>query len=440
MRRYFFLALILALRLSSQTNSVQTFDFGFEQRVRNENWNNLFDYNSGLDDQRVQVRYRTRLWMKAPIGSNIDFNVGLNQETNQITTPDRPFQFDEIVFETFNLDIKKLFVKGLSLKVGRQNINKGEGFLFLEGTPWDGSRTIYFNSAVLGYAFKKSKLELIGISDPRTDRYLPRIHDMHKTLGDWNEQALGAYYTDGNLKNTSAEAYYFYKKETGDPRPATNYQFQGDRHISTAGSRVVQRFQDGLSLTGELALQWGAQHPNYTVSGRGGYAYLKKTFGNGGRSYVLGGYVGMSGDDPATPNKIENWDPLFSRWPKYSELYIYSQFRERGPSYWTNAGMWQAEVVYSPVRPVTVRFTNYWMKAFHPFPGSAATFGTGTNRGDMPQIRLDYVRNPNWRAHVLYEYLSPGDFYSRRSGSYFLRFEISFTQTGKLSLKPGNGV
>jgi len=29
--------------------------------------------------------------------------------------------------DTFNLNIKKLFVKGLSLSVGRQNLTKGEG-------------------------------------------------------------------------------------------------------------------------------------------------------------------------------------------------------------------------------------------------------------------------------------------------------------------------
>jgi hypothetical protein len=69
--------------------------------------------------------------------------VGLTQETNQILTPDRPFQLDETIFETAYVDVKKLFVKGLTLRVGRQNLIKNEGFLMLEGSPGDGSRTIY---------------------------------------------------------------------------------------------------------------------------------------------------------------------------------------------------------------------------------------------------------------------------------------------------------
>jgi hypothetical protein len=435
MRRSIVLLLCAALRLSSQAAPEnKVIEYGFEQRVRNEDWNNIFDFNDTLDDQRVQVRYRTRLWMKAPLSNNIDFSVGLNQETNQIITPDRPFKFDEVMFETAYIDVKKLFVKGLTLRVGRQNLMKGEGFLIFEGSPGDGSRTIYFNAAVLGYTWKKSKLELIGISDPRMDRYLPRIHDRSKALFDWNEQAIGSYYTDTNLKNTAIEAYYFYKKETGDLRPSTNFQFQGDRHISTAGGRVVQKLGRGYSLTGEMALQWGAQHPNYKVSGRGGYTYLKKTFGKANQHYVLGGYIGMSGDDPSTTSKLEGWDPLFSRWPKYSELYVYSQFRERGPSYWTNTGMWQAEMGYSPVKPVNVRFTYYRMNAFYPFNGDSRTFGKGLVRGNMPQIRVDYIANRHWRGHALYEHLAPGSFYSYGSPSYFLRFEVIYAYLGSVKV------
>jgi hypothetical protein len=50
----------------------------------------------------------------------------------------------------------------------------------------------------------------------------------------------------------------------------------------------------------------------------------------------------------------------------------------------------------------------------------------------MYQARFDYSFNPNWRWHVLYEGLAPGDFYRVASGAYFLRFEMSYQITGKL--------
>ena len=437
MKQRITLCIFVLLSLSANAQTVENgrqFEFGFEQRTRNENLNNVFDFNDSLDDELIHVRYRTRAWMKAPFGGKLDLVVGLNQETKQILTPDRPFRFDEAIFETAYLDFKEFLTKGLSLRVGRQNLMRGEGFLLFEGTPGDGSRTMYFNAAVLAYAFKKSKIELMGISNPRTDRYLPRIHDRFRPIYDWNESALGAYYTDGNFDRTSLEAYYFFKRETGDLRPATNPQHQGDRSLSTAGGRIVRKLPDGWSLTGELALQWGRQHPNLTVAGRGGYAYVKRTFGAGGRHYLLGGYIGMSGDDPSTPERIEDWDPLFSRWPKYSELLIYSFSRERASSYWTNLGMWQAEYGWAPHKTVNVRATLYRMNSFHPFRGNPAVFGQGTYRGLLPQVRVDYNPNKYWKTHVIYEYLKPGDFYSARSAGYFLRFEAIFTYSGAIKL------
>jgi hypothetical protein len=424
---------VLLAQTTADTPS-RSFEFGFEQRVRNENWNNILDYGDGTDDEREQIRYRTRVWAKAPLTDTIDVFVGVNQETNQWLYPSRTNHFDEVVLENAYVDFKKVFVKGLSLRVGRQNLTKGEGFLMFEGTPGDGSRNIYFNAANLAYSWKKSKLELIGILNPKRDRMLPRINSQDKILQDWDESALGLYYTDNNHKNVGYEAYYFYKKETNDYLPPTNAQYQPDRHLHTVGARAVRRLPRGWSLTGEFAGQWGAQHPDVVIRGWGGYGYAKKQFTSRWKPYLLGGWWGFSGDDPTTKNKIEGWDPLFSRWPKWSELYIYSQVREAGVGYWSNTGMWQGETGFAPHKMLAARFTYYHMDAFQPFPGSPKIFGTGTGRGENVQARLDFQPNPHWKAHVLYEAQLPGDFYRVGDNGYFLRFEVSYTIVSKMSM------
>ena len=133
-------------------------------------------------------------------------------------------------------------------------------------------------------------------------------------------------------------------------------------------------------------------------------------------------------------SKVEGWDPLFSRWPKYSELYIYSLVRENGVSYWTNNGMWQGETGFSPHKTLTARLTYYHMSAFHAFPRSPNIFGTGTGRGDNVQARFDYAPNKNWKTHVLYETHAPGDFYRAGSRGFFLRFEVSYAITGSIGM------
>jgi hypothetical protein len=402
----------------------RVFEFGFEQRVRNENWNNILDYNDSADDEREQIRYRTRVWAKLPVSSSIDAFVSLNQESNQKFS--KVNQFDEVIFDAAYLDFKKLFVKGLALRVGRQDIMKGEGFLLLEGNPGDGSRSIYFNAANLSYTFRKSKVEFLGILNPKRDRFLPRIHDRSKPLLDADEQALGIYYTNNESAKTSVESYYFYKKEIRDKAPFNNPQLLPDRHIHTLGTRLVHKLTPRWTATGEFASQWGAQHGGVKIGGWAGYGYLRRNFQHRWKPYALGGYFGFSGDDPATKNQVEGWDPLFSRWPKWSELYIYSQWREVGVGYWTNTGMWQGEAGFAPSKPLGFRFTYYHMDAFHPFTGSAATFGTGTRRGDMFQARMDVIANANWRGHILWENLLAGDYYRNKVNAYFLRFEVIY--------------
>jgi hypothetical protein len=402
-------------------------EFGVEERIRTESWDDIMDYNDQIDDNHDHIRFRTRMWAKIPLTDNIEFYFGMNNESRKIWTPDTDFTWDEVIVENAYLDCKKLFGTGWGVKIGRQNIMRGEGFIIFDGNALDGSRTAYFNAVDIYYTYKKSKLELLGISDPYKDIYMFKLNNKNKPLTEWNEQALGVYYTDNNLPKTGIEAYYFYKSETHDYRPVTNPQYQPERRVNTLGGRVVQQVDKGWSLTGEFAGQWGGQHPDVDIAAWGGYAYVKKAFAHPWKPTAQFGYWAMSGDDPSTPGTNEGWDPLFSRWPKWSELYIYSQVKERGAAYWTNVGMWQAETTFSPWKPILVRATYYHLQAFHPFAGSPSIFGTGKSRGDMFQVRMDFKVNNSFKGHVLYESESPGDFYSAQNGGYFLRFEVTYT-------------
>jgi hypothetical protein len=288
---------------------------------------------------------------------------------------------------------------------------------------------VYNNAAVLAYERGKSKIELIGIYDPYTDHYLPRIHDLHRALVEWDESALGAYFTSTRAPKTSIEAYWIYKREFNDRRPATHPQYQPDRYVYTGGGRVVRKLSPKLSATGEWAWQFGHQRPGREIRAWGGYGYLKRTLGASGRHSASFGYWALSGDDPSTPNRIENWDPLFARWPKWSEMYIYTQFREVGVAYWTNTGMWQAEGIYSPWKPLSLRGTYYYMSAFHPFPGSPTMYSSGTTRGNHYQGRADLVVGKHWRGHALYENLVPGSYYTGKNPGFFFRLEIRYLYT-----------
>ncbi len=219
--------------------------------------------------------------------------VALNQETNQILVPDVPQRFDEVMVENAYGDFRKLFVEGLSLRVGRQNLMRGEGFCCWTGSPGEGSRSIYFNAAVLGYSWSKSKLEVMAIYNPSNDLYLPRLHaSTTRQLVDRNEQALAFYYTNDHVSNISIDTYYFLKRETKDCRAATQQQYQADRHIHTAGGRLARRMQGGWSAASEFAAQWGPRRAGEADCGVGRLLIFKKDICAAWRSLPAYGLLG----------------------------------------------------------------------------------------------------------------------------------------------------
>jgi hypothetical protein len=413
-----------------------TIELGFEERVRMEDWDDIVDHSSATNDLRTQIRFRSRLWASWKPSARLEAVAGIINENRKITDPDMAYNGREVVFETLWVDWK--LGRGWAARPGRQNLMRGEGFVLFDGSPLDGSRTAYFNALNAYRTFGKSKLELLAISNPCTDQYLPRFNEAEKPselqrLVEWNERAVGVYITYAELPHTGLEGYVFYKTETDDYRAPSHPLFQPDRRLGAVGGRVVQSLGRGFSLIGEAAYEVGRQDARPGTGGSsqelrawGGYVRLRKELGGKAKPTLSLAYIGMSGDNPGT-STIEGWDPLFSRWPKWSELYIYSLAPETGAAYWTNTGMWEAEVRVTPVKPLSLRAVYYRMAAYESLGARGGIFGPGTTRGDLFQVRADLTVGKSWKGHVLYEHLAPGDFYSGQDGGHFLRFEVIYT-------------
>ncbi len=427
--------------VQAETPTPGRLEIGFEERVRTERWNNIIDHDAAKEDARTQDRFRSRLWVTWTPSEGLRIVAGVANENKKITHPDVAVNGREVFVETLYADWR--IAPRWSMKVGRQNLMRGEGFVLFDGSALDGSRSAYFNALDLAWSPGRSTLEFIAISDPGKDRYLPRINEASspaevQRLNEWDEQALGLYFTGREWSATTLEAYGFLKTETHDSRPVTNPQFQPDRRVWTLGSRVVRGLGWGWTAMGEFAWQWGSQRalPGTQEAARdiaawGGYARLRKAFEAPGKPVLSLGYIGLSGDDPRT-RRIEGWDPLFSRWPKWSELYIYSQVPERGVAYATNTGMWEVEARLAPTRQLELRATWYRMTAFQAPGGAGPLFGMGTRRGDLWEFRGDLALDEHWKADVVYERLSPGTFYTGSTPGAYFRFEVTYATAVRL--------
>jgi hypothetical protein len=417
---------LLSPGILSAGESSQTFKLSFSERFRLVGWDNSIGLSDDSSDTRAFTRHRTSIMGQWFPHKDIELALKLTNEFRYYLSPkDREFNFHEVIFDQLYVKWKNPGKLPLTLTLGRQNIILGEGFVVMDGNPLDGSRSIYFNAARLDYQLNQNhRLTAFYINQPETDTLLPVINDRDQWLIEQPEQGLGLYYS-GKLKKTGIEAYIIRKdiEETGN-RPVSS-------GINTLGARVGHPLGAKLSFTVEGAYQWGTyqvySHPASDQRGMGGYFHLDYRVADNiplFRQLTFGG-IYLSGDDPGTEER-EGWDPLFSRWPKWSESYIYTQINERGVAYWTNLNSLYVSFLMDVTKPMKLRLTWHHLTAnkidIDSFPG-----GTGKTRGDLIIGRLDFRVNKYTTGHFVWEYFDPGDFYfAGADAAHWLRFELMF--------------
>ena len=478
--------------------------FGFDERFRFEGYNNA-DFNDAKHDRLNQIRTRVRPYADVNFGEYLEGYVRMGWEgvkrfddSAYPVSPtggeqSSPFTAGELWFDNAYLNLKKFpGVDNLSMQAGRFEIVKGDGWLFSDPSALDGSREGYDNAFDLTYRLGDSKFELIGIDNPKYDEffpvwnkapivdptnpcnsgtiknYVPALAETGKQLQEWNQTAIGIYYTNRQRRNTDVEAYTFFNKSYGDIRKPTYYMYLPDRHYTLFGGRVVQRLQQvpGLSLTGEFAYEAGTEDsmssavPNFDIRAWGGYGYAKKRFQVKFDPYVTAGFWALSGQDPKS-RTVGNFDPLFSRAtnvsltgdaPGWSEFYAYSTGYEEGSYYWTNLKMAQAESGFTPVKWLTLIGGYAHLDAMQPFavnpyhavgsvkPAVAPTgvFGSGLGRGQLAKARVLYQITPSLQGYINVEKFFPGDFYLPQNTGYWFRAEISYRFKGFLPFHKWN--
>ena len=393
----------------------------FVERFRFEAWDNAVNLDDASDDTFAYTRNRTTLGLRWLAAKNVEILGKVSNEFRVYLAPkDRAFNWHEIFFD--NLHVKWTIPGRLpfTITAGRQDIDLGEGFVVADGTPLDGSRSYYFNALRVDTDLSKSqKLILFAHAQKTTDRFLPVINDRPQALAEQPEKGLALYYA-GAFGKTKFDAYAI-RKTTGEtevwPVPT---------RIDTFGARAQAPVIRRLALTAEGALQTGT----YGAAGRsafGGIFHFDYDFKGVLpllKTAVVGG-IYLSGDKPGT-EKIEGWDPIFSRWPKWSEGYIYTFTRESRSAYWSNLTSLYASLVLDFGSRADGVLTVHRLGADETpageFPG-----GAGLDRGTLLKARLNFTISETLTGHFIWEHFRPGDFYRPGASSYnWLRFELVF--------------
>jgi len=441
--------------------------WGADLRIRDEylpNTVTLTDKDP-LAEQNV-ARFRARVWGTAKMPSDVSFNARLSAEPRLFTEPAgfgprktaSGMEWRYGILDNVNLKWNNAFQQPLTITVGRQDIMLGDFYdwwLVADGTPGDGSWTFFLDSVRLTYDAKNidTKFDVITIlQHARADEWIPtignptysdwpRFNDTEHPLTEQNETGVIAYLSNKSLKNTAIDAYFIYKRDDQETMERGGFPWiPGDNaDIFTFGGKISGNITPNWQYSLEGAYQFGNKEDRILgvfadrdISAYGAKAKLTYLFKDklNNQLFVSGEF--LSGDDPSTPGTDEMFDVLWGRWPRWSELYIYSYAGETsgkiaqmnnlmrfGPC-WTfnptkgmtfsvayNALFAQEEV---PTRAVAPRFSN-----------------NGDFRGHFLQTVLKHQFNKHLSAHIWVEFVWQGDYYARRDVMGFVRPEILFT-------------
>jgi len=427
-------SIALPVRASAEDNP---FKWGFIERLRNTYFDNIIDYNADNDDKQDFFRIRTSLWGQYAGSPNTLLYCKLTNEWRyyaahpaKAAKNDYPNDFHEVFVDNLYAKITGGDETKMALTLGRQNIIFGEGFVMLDGTPLDGSRSIYHNGARLTVTSGTTTIDVFGVSNPHKDK-LVLINDMEQGLANLYEQGFGAYLTSKANPKMKLEGYFIHKREDPGDSGST-------LSLNTVGARASRPMVDNVAFASEFAYQFGSRG-SVNQKSFGGYAYLSYLLMPESKTAVTGGAYYLSGDDPSSAD-YEGWNPLFARWPKWSELYIYSHIAEMGilnrqplVAYPTNTFSPYVKLSTDLSKtlnlegPKSLSFTAtyYYVRANH--ERALAGGMSGKMRGQEIQALFKFRINKHLSGHFLFDHFFPGNFYSSKDGGTFIRGDLTFS-------------
>lgn len=411
--------------------------WGGDLRLRDEYLNNAItlDENAARNEQNYW-RIRARWWNIITPITNLDLNVRLTWEGREWfkpsfrTPPQTGWEWAEGVFDNLNFKLTKPFDLPAALTVGRQDIIMGNGWLVLDGTPRDGSRTIYFDAARLTYEVKELKTTIDAIyidQTASTDRWLPAINQNHFPglyQTDQDERGVILNISNKSFEKTQIDGFFIYKN---DERIIAS---GNDANLYTFGARVAGDLADHWNYRAEAAGQLGRKN-GPSVAAFGANSRLSYLFKDPRNNQVRFSYEYLSGNDPDTPEN-EQFDLLWGRWPQWSELYIYSVIPEMGGRVADISNLHRIGPGWSftPFKKAEFITDFYVLLADENTRRGAAGYSQdGSVRGELLTAVLKYRFNEHISGHLWSEFFFPGNYYDepRKDAATFLRAELLLT-------------
>ena len=249
-----------------------------------------------------------------------------------------------------------------------------------------------------------------------------------KHFDDIDESGYGVYIKNKSCEALPLEAYYIFKNESDWNRmEGTNSVPVADLDLDTVGVRLMPEISETVGGNLEVAYQFG-ERGDRDVEGMMVDAALNWHMPvlKSAKPTLSAGYYYLSGDDPSTADD-EGWNPLWARWPQYSELYVYA-FDAENAGRWSNVTLTHIDLSLASAKNLKVKAMAGILSA----PENNGP-GMGDERGVLYTCRADFnigqklvTDRDKLTGHLIAEVLDPGDYYNVDDTAHFLRWEFIY--------------
>lgn len=457
------LAFSASFAANASTNAV-SLDAGADLRVRQEIMDNVPGTPGGGAQAPVvrgksknQMRFRLRAWGDLKLGERFRVYTRLTDAPRWNITPQhsRAYEFpDELLLDNLYLDATGLFDDRIDFRIGRQDVwEPGAGALFglphvfADGTPGDGSRTLYTDMArITWHVTDESKFDAFTLYDSDRNRLRwgtggsrnRSLNGLGGNKPEMDEFGAGLVWSSniGGPEAVPYQLFTIFKK---------NYSYHDTRDVkhpgkdlTVFGARATPQLTDELSLELEGMSQVGETTDGDFCNGWSGFAGIdwRTVVSERFKPYAKLSVTYMSGDrDAATQDGGHKaWDPLWARGVENSEMFLYGTLY--GVGWWSN--------LVHPKLTLGSSFGKYHRLNFSSGPmfaaendglGHADGRRSGDFKGWIHQARYDFplliapenasgISRFEIFGHLLAEFFNPGDYYDTQRPAWFVRWQI----------------
>lgn len=404
------------------------FQWGADLRLRAEYYNNAATLNGSVRDHEYNYRrYRSRLYETLKPLEGVYVNARATWEWREYSKPDwrkDHINLDEVIIDNLNLKWTDVADLPLTVTVGRQDMRLGSGWLFMEGTPLDGSRTFFFDGGRATWAQKDWNTLFDAVYLQQTaygTRFIAPFDTEHRALIEQNERGAILYASNRSIKGTEIDAWFAWKN-------ARRVLSNGDNaDLYVPGLRVARDFSEAWRAETEAAPELGYKNGR-DFSAFGAVSSVSYRFRDAHQNVLRVTYEYLSGDQPDSKGTNEAFDPLWGRWPMWTDLLGFTYAKESRVQEITNLHRVGPGWTIVPCNHAEFQANYFVLFADENTRAGQPGFSQdGRCRGQFVSAFLKLFFTDHITGQIQAEFFMPGNYYSpsMSDAATFFRYELA---------------